>query len=86
MTRNEDDTVEMDEQQLQDCLVELFEQLALMGRGGDYPDDLPEELSAVSHARTFEDVGVLTNSAGLVLRMTDGSEFQITIVQSRQAR
>jgi hypothetical protein len=86
MTRNEDETVEMDEQQMQDCLVELFDQLALMRRGDEYPDDLPEEFAAVRSARTFEDVGVLTNNAGLVIRMAEGSEFQLTIVQSREAR
>ena len=32
---------------------------------------------------TFRDAGVMCNDAGLVLRMPDGSEFQITILQSR---
>lgn len=33
--------------------------------------------------RTFEDAGVLTTDRGLVLRLSNGQEFQITIVQSR---
>jgi hypothetical protein len=33
--------------------------------------------------RSFRDAGVLTRNAGLVLRLDDGSEFQITIVKSR---
>jgi hypothetical protein len=32
---------------------------------------------------TFEDAGVMTTNKGVVLRMEDGSEFQITIVRSR---
>ncbi len=32
---------------------------------------------------TFEDAGVLTSNAGLVLRTADGSEFQVTVVRSR---
>ena len=35
---------------------------------------------------TFEDAGVLTKNRGLVVRMADGSEFQVDIVQSRAAR
>lgn len=37
----------------------------------------------VRRVRTFAEEGVLTDNAGLVLTMADGSEFQITIVQSR---
>ena len=33
--------------------------------------------------RTFEDAGVLTMNAGLVLRAPDGQEFQISVVRSR---
>lgn len=35
---------------------------------------------------SFADAGVLTRNAGLVLRLDDGSEFQVTVVQSRQER
>jgi hypothetical protein len=33
--------------------------------------------------RTFADAGVLTQNAGLVVRLDDGSEFQVTVVKSR---
>jgi len=33
--------------------------------------------------RSFEEAMVLTNNAGFVLRLTDGSEFQVTVVQSK---
>ena len=36
--------------------------------------------------RTYRELGMLTNDAGFVVTMKDGSEFQVTIVQSRQAR
>jgi len=37
----------------------------------------------VARVQTNEEAGVLTDNRGLVVRMTDGSEFQVTIVQSR---
>ena len=37
----------------------------------------------VDHAASYADAGVLTQNAGFVLRLVDGSEFQITIVRSR---
>lgn len=37
----------------------------------------------VRNAVTFDEAGVLSSSAGLVVRMDDGSEYQITIVRSR---
>lgn len=32
---------------------------------------------------TFDGVGLMTSNRGLVLRMADGSEFQVSIVRSR---
>lgn len=32
---------------------------------------------------TFKDVGIMTRNEGLVVRMKDGTEFQITVVKSR---
>lgn len=34
-------------------------------------------------AESYEDAGLLTRDAGIVLRFEDGSEFQITVKQSR---
>ena len=36
----------------------------------------------VTKIYTFEELGILTTNTGLVVRMKDGSEFQITIVKS----
>jgi hypothetical protein len=54
-------------------------ELALWG------EDLEEALgdTAPRDIRSFGDAGVLTRNEGLVLRLSDGSEFQITVVQSR---
>ena len=41
------------------------------------------DLEETRVARSFEEAGVLSGDEGLVLRMRDGSEFQITIRQSR---
>ena len=43
-------------------------------------DEAAPEVVAV---RTFEEAGVLTGNRGVVVRAADGSEFQVTIVQSR---
>ena len=51
----------------------------------DLVDD-EDTSTQVASALTFEDAGVLTSNRGVVLALTDGSEFQITIVQSRHPR
>ena len=38
---------------------------------------------AIRSVESFGEAGVLTRDAGLVVRMADGVEFQITIVRSR---
>jgi hypothetical protein len=48
----------------------------------DNPDDPDENFKRV---QTFREVGMLTKNEGLVVKMADGSEFQITIVQSEYA-
>lgn len=41
------------------------------------------EQDDVRSVMTYEEAGMLTRNHGLVVRLSDGSEFQITIVQSR---
>ncbi len=44
------------------------------------------ELNFMPHVKdvcTFEEAGILTNNNGVVIEMVDGTEFQITIVQSK---
>ncbi len=63
---------------------------ALMGLAATSDTDLvefcvaPSEDEAwVADAVSYKDAEILTCDAGFVLRMNDGSEFQITVVQSR---
>ena len=42
-----------------------------------------EEEAVRIKTRTYEDVGMLTTDRGLVVSLPDGSQFQVTIVQSR---
>jgi len=73
----------MNELELQDALKDLLEEIPYMD-----PEDrdclgIQDILNNIDSVRTFEEAGVLTRNAGLVCRLGDGSEFQITIVQSR---
>lgn len=45
--------------------------------------ETPEADNSVVKVRTYDEVGMLTKNCGLVVQMDDGSEFQITIVQSK---
>lgn len=40
----------------------------------------------VRSCETFEEGGVLTTDKGFTIRMTNGSEFQVTVVQSKQGK
>lgn len=73
----------MDEHEMETALNDLFAGLILAADCDEYPEDLPDELSEVERVQTYDEAGILTNNKGLVLRMQDGSEWQLTIVQSR---
>jgi hypothetical protein len=63
---------------------EVQELLETMLRHADW-DEYPEAKDIAS-IRTFEEGGLLTMDKGLLLDMEDGSQFQITIVQSAYKR
>lgn len=42
-----------------------------------------EEDGMIIGTGSFESVGMMTMNEGLVVRMKDGSEFQITVVKSK---
>jgi len=73
----------MNENKMQTALNDLFANLILAADCDEYPEDLPGELAKVEMVQTFEEAGVMTNNKGLVVRMKDAREVQITIVQSR---
>jgi hypothetical protein len=68
------------------------------GGGGELPEKFQDLLLTILHddlevepryyissVRTFEEAGVPSEDRGLVVTMSDGSEYQITIVKSREA-
>jgi hypothetical protein len=73
----------MDEHEMQTALNDLFAGLILATDCDEYPEDLPDELSGVEMVQTYDEAGILTQNKGLVLRMKDGAEFQLTLVRSR---
>ena len=58
------------EQKMQDYLAEVLEWSS-------------QEDGMIKTIDTFEELDVMTNNKGLVIRMQDGSKFQIVIVKSR---
>ena len=68
-----EDEAQFTEETLQDGLRELITE------GYDSFEINWENL----RVRTFEDAGVMTYNKGLVIELPDGTEFQLTIVQSR---
>jgi hypothetical protein len=50
---------------------------------GDLIDFDDEVRGDVRRCDSFAEAGVMTNNHGLVIRFKDGSEFQVTVVQSR---
>ena len=65
---------EFTEETLQNGLRNLIE-----GTASDDDDIIWENL----RVHTFDEAGVMTRDAGLVITLPDGTEFQLTIVQSR---
>ena len=48
--------------------------------------DIPEEASLhglIKRTSSYEEKGALTTNEGFIVRMMDGAEFQITVVQSK---
>jgi len=41
------------------------------------------ESDEILYVETYADAGLLTRDAGLVFRLTDGTEYQVTVVRSR---
>lgn len=82
----------MDTKALQDALAALLrDEVSDLAEGvtevlacGDYDDEDGEggDAPSLGSVSTYQDAGVLTSDAGLVLRMSDGSEFQLTLVRS----
>jgi hypothetical protein len=63
----------------------FLESLHAFLEGGDVNSIEPEpwEGAPVKSVRTFEEAMILTHNRGLVVNLIDGTQFQVTIVQSR---
>jgi hypothetical protein len=72
----------MNERKMERTLLELFEDIA---SDEELQATFGLQVLANTQVRTFEDAGLLTRDLGIVLSLEDGSEFQITIVQSARA-
>lgn len=48
---------------------------------GVYDQTYGDDIDVLS-VRTYEETGLLTSDDGIVLKLRDGSEFQVTVVQS----
>ena len=73
----------MNDTELQQTLKTLLDEMSYMDTDDLDQFDMPEELAGIERVSTFDEAGVLTRDAGLVITTKDGSEFQLTIVQSR---
>lgn len=71
------------QQLLYDLLAEITVAHATDGQQIDVPHELLDPDHGIDWVSTFAEAGVLTSNAGIVLRMKDHREFQITIVPSR---
>jgi hypothetical protein len=76
----------MNEQRFQDCLYILLESISVNNYADEDGDTLWPILTGsdnISQVSSFADEGMLTNNKGLVIKLKDGSEFQVTIVKRK---
>lgn len=70
---------QMNMQRFQDL---LYQTLLCVSDTGECDEGVWNE-NHIKQVRSFADEGMLTSNLGLVVRMEDGSHFQITIVKSK---
>ena len=73
----------MNENELQNALKNLLEEISFMDAEDRQDAGLGDELAGIERVSTFEEDGVLTRDAGLVITTADGAQFQLTIIRSR---
>lgn len=73
----------MNENELQDALKNLLEEISFMDAEDRAEAGFGDELAAIERVSTFEEDGVLTRDAGLVITTAGGAQFQLTIIRSR---
>jgi hypothetical protein len=70
----------MSEREIVEHLRFLLDQSADARKEDGWPEEMLNNVTV-----PFHEAGVMTDNAGLVLRLEDGSEFQVTVVRSRDA-
>ena len=79
----------MNEREMANALAEMLGEMAYLADDevGVLEMSIPHELAntqtGIENARSYDEAGVMTTNAGFVIRMRDGSEFQVTVVQSK---
>ena len=73
----------MTTRELQDELRDLIKAVIETRDDEDPVIVVGDQAEAFRRVDTYEEVGVLTTDPGLVITTDDGTEFQVTIVQSR---
>ena len=46
-------------------------------------DEWHDDETGIRRIETYAEAGILTNNAGLVVELADGSQFQVTVVGSK---
>lgn len=68
-----EDIIESTEEEVEEALLAVLQ----------YGESVSDTILDDARAETFEEAGVMTMNRGLVIRLKDGCEYQLTIVQSR---
>ncbi len=71
----------MNERQMKNALENLLTNLIDAQRRGRDEIEMPDSMGEITEVEDFVQAGVLTRDKGLILRLADGSEFDITISQ-----
>ena len=70
----------MDEAQVAEALLDVFQ--GVVYNDESMVEEAVEKFGDVKRATSYEEGGYMTRDKGLVVRMEDGTEFQITVVRS----
>lgn len=71
----------MNERQMQNALESLLTNLIDAQQHGRDEIEMPDGMGEIAEVEDFVQAGVLTRDKGLIIRLSDGSEFDITISQ-----
>jgi hypothetical protein len=73
----------MNERQFKNALEMLLTNLIDAQQKDSDAIDMPDGIGEIVEIEDFVQAGVLTMDKGLIVKLADGSEFDITITQSR---